>query len=155
MTWRPEPWPRAPLAALCWIPRQAASAAESLFSTESYHFEADMPPGVDVPVASLWVGSNEHDMACVDVDTGGHLRIALRATDFERGVAEVRWSLRPAAGLAAHRLDRDGLSALTLTVGAWRLDTITSGGVADAAGGAGSGAATDALSAGTRGWRQR
>ena len=42
------------------------------------------------------------------------------------------------------------LSALTLTVGAWRLDTITSGGVADAAGGAGSGAATDALSAGTR-----
>ena len=131
----PEPWPRAPLAALCWIPRQAASAAESLFSTESYHFEADMPPRVDVPVASLWVGSNEHDMACVDVDTGGHLRIALRATDFELGVAEVRWSLRPAPGLAAHRLDRDGLSALTLTVGAWRLDTITSGGVADAAGG--------------------
>jgi hypothetical protein len=43
------------------------------------------------------------------------------------------------------------LSALTLTVGAWRLDTITSGGAADDAGGAtGSGAATDALPAGTR-----
>ena len=147
----PEPWPRAPLAALCWIPRQAASAAESLFSTESYHFEADMPPGVDVPVASLWVGSNEHDMACVDVDTGGHLRIALRATDFERGVAEVRWSLRPARrGWLRTAWIATALSALTLTAGAWRLDTITSGGVADDARGAGSGAATDALSAGTR-----
>jgi hypothetical protein len=147
----PEPWPRAPLAALCWIPRQAASAAESLFSTESYHFEADMPPGVDVPVASLWVGSNEHDMACVDVDTGGHLRIALRATDFERGVAEVRWSLRPARrGWLRTAWIATALSALTLTVGAWRLDTITAGGVADDAGGGGSGAAGDALSAGTR-----
>jgi hypothetical protein len=147
----PEPWPRAPLAALCWIPRQAASAAESLFSTESYHFEADMPPGVDVPVASLWVGSNEHDMACVDVDTGGHLRIALRATDFERGVAEVRWSLRPARrGWLRTAWIATALSALTLTVGAWRLDTITAGGVADDAGGGGSGAASDALSAGTR-----
>lgn len=140
----PEPWPRAPLAALCWIPRQAASAAESMFSTESYHFEADMPPGVDVPVASLWVGSTEHDMACVDVDTGGHLRIALRATDFERGVAEVRWSLRPARrGWLRTAWIATALSALTLTVGAWRLDTITSGG-------AGSGASNDALSAGTR-----
>ncbi len=132
----PEPWPRAPLAALCWIPRQAASAAESLFSTESYHFEADMPPGVDVPVASLWVGPTEHDMSCVDVDTGGHLRIALRATDFERGVAEVRWSLRPARrGWLRTAWIATALSALTLTVGAWRLDTITSGGVADDSGG--------------------
>jgi hypothetical protein len=146
----PEPWPRAPLAALCWIPRQAASAAESLFSTESYHFEADMPPGVDVPVASLWVGSTEHDMACVDVDIGGHLRIALRATDFERGVAEVRWSLRPARrGWLRTAWIATALSALTLTVGAWRLDTITSSGVAGDAAGAGSGA-TDAVSAGTR-----
>jgi hypothetical protein len=146
----PEPWPRAPLAALCWIPRQAASAAESLFSTESYHFEADMPPGVDVPVASLWVGPTDHDMACVDVDTGGHLRIALRATDFERGVAEVRWSLRPARrGWLRTAWIATALSALTLTVGAWRLDTITSAGVADAVGG-GAGAATDALPAGTR-----
>jgi hypothetical protein len=146
----PEPWPRAPLAALCWIPRQAASAAESLFSTESYHFEADMPSGVDVPVASLWVGSTEHDMACVDVDTGGHLRIALRATDFERGVAEVRWSLRPARrGWLRTAWIATSLSALTLAVGAWRLDTITSGGAADA-GGAGSEGTTDALSAGTR-----
>jgi hypothetical protein len=103
-----------------------------------------MPPGVDVPVASLWVGSTEHDMACVDVDTGGHLRIALRATDFERGVAEVRWSLRPARrGWLRTAWIATALSALTLTVGAWRLDTITSGG-------AGSGASTDALSAGTR-----
>ena len=149
----PEPWPRAPLAALCWIPRQAASAAESLFSTESYHFEADMPPGVDVPVASLWVGSTEHDMACVDVDTGGHLRIALRATGYERGVAEVRWSLRPARrGWLRTAWIATALSALTLTVGAWRLDTITSGGAADdvGSGGAGSAGATDALSAGTR-----
>jgi hypothetical protein len=146
----PEPWPRAPLAALCWIPRQAASAAESLFSTESYHFEADMPPGVDVPVASLWVGPTDHDMACVDVDTGGHLRIALRATDFERGVAEVRWSLRPARrGWLRTAWIATALSALTLTVGAWRLDTITSGGVAADAGG-GPGATTDALPAGTR-----
>jgi len=147
----PEPWPRAPLAALCWIPRQAASAAESLFSTESYHFEADMPAGVDVPVASLWVGSTEHDMACVDIDTGGHLRIALRATGFERGVAEVRWSLRPARrGWLRTAWIATALSALTLTVGAWRLDTITSGGVADDVGGATAGAATDSLSAGTR-----
>jgi hypothetical protein len=146
----PEPWPRAPLAALCWIPRQAASATESLFSTESYHFEADMPPGVDVPVASLWVGSTENDMACIDVDTGGHLRIALRATDFERGVAEVRWSLRPARrGWLRTAWIATALSALTLTVGAWRLDTITSGGVADDAA-AGSAAASDALGAGTR-----
>jgi hypothetical protein len=149
----PEPWPRAPLAALCWIPRQAASAAESLFSTESYHFQADMPPGVDVPVASLWVGTTEHDMSCVDVDTGGHLRIALRATDFERGVAEVRWSLRPARrGWLRTAWIATALSAVTLTVGAWRLDTITSGGAADdvGSGGSGAGAATDALSAGTR-----
>ena len=138
----PEPWPRAPLAALCWIPRQAASATESLFSTESYHFEADMPAGVDVPVASLWVGSTENDMACIDVDTGGHLRIALRATDFERGVAEVRWSLRPARrGWLRTAWIATALSALTLTVGAWRLDTITSAGVA---------AGSDALGAGTR-----
>ena len=144
----PETWPRAPLAALCWIPRQAASATESLFSTESYHFEADMPAGVDVPVASLWVGSTENDMACIDVDTGGHLRIALRATDFERGVAEVRWSLRPARrGWLRTAWIATALSALTLTVGAWRLDTITSGGVADDAAGS---AASDALGAGTR-----
>lgn len=147
----PEPWPRAPLAALCWIPRQAASAAESLFSTESYHFEADMPPGVDVPVASLWVGSTDHDMGCVDVDTGGHLRIALRATGFERGVAEVRWSLRPARrGWLRTAWIATALSALTLTVGAWRLDTITSGGAADDAGSGVGGPASDALSAGTR-----
>ena len=44
-----EPWPRGPLAALGWIPRRAASPAESLFSAESYHFEADLPPGIDVP----------------------------------------------------------------------------------------------------------
>jgi len=145
----PEPWPRAPLAALCWIPRQAASAAESLFSTESYHFEADMPAGVDVPVASLWVGPTESDMACIDVDTGGHLRIALRATDFERGVAEVRWSLRPARrGWLRTAWIATALSAVTLTVGAWRLNTITSGGVADNA--SGSAAASDALGAGTR-----
>ncbi len=145
----PEPWPRAPLAALCWIPRQAASATESLFSTESYHFEADMPAGVDVPVASLWVGSTENDMACIDVDTGGHLRIALRATDFERGVAEARWSLRPARrGWLRTAWIATALSAVTLTVGAWRLDTITAGGVADDA--AGSAAASDALGAGTR-----
>jgi hypothetical protein len=124
----PEPWPRAPLAALCWIPRQAASAAESLFSAESYHFEGDMPAGIDVPVASLWVGSTEHDMACVDLDTGGHLRIALRATGFERGVAEVRWSLRPARrGWLRTAWIATSLSALTLAVGAWRIDTITAG----------------------------
>ena len=148
----PEPWPRAPLAALCWIPRQAASAAESLFSTESYHFEADMPAGVDVPVASLWVGSTEHEMACADIDTGGHLRIALRATGFERGVAEVRWSLRPARrGWLRTAWIATALSALTLTVGAWRLDTITSGGADDVSGGGTrAGAGTDALSAGTR-----
>jgi hypothetical protein len=148
----PEPWHRAPLAALCWIPRQAASAAESLFSTESYHFEADMPAGVDVPVASLWVGSTEHDMACVDIDTGGHVRIALRATGFERGVAEVRWSLRPARrGWLRTAWIATALSALTLTVGAWRLDAITSGGVAaNAGGGPGAAAGADALSAGTR-----
>ena len=74
-----EPWPRAPLAALGWIPRRAASAAESLFSAESYHFEADLPPGIDVPVASLWVGSGEDDMACIDVDPGNQQRIALRS----------------------------------------------------------------------------
>jgi hypothetical protein len=145
----PEPWPRAPLAALCWIPRQAASAAESLFSAESYHFEADMPPGVDVPVASLWVGPTAHDMSCVDVDTGGHVRIALRATGFERGVAEVRWSLRPARrGWLRTAWIASALSALTLAVGAWRLDTITSGGAADDV--AGAGAAADALPAATR-----
>ena len=124
----PEPWPRAPLAALCWIPRQAASAAESLFSAESYHFEGDMPAGIDVPVASLWVGATEHDMACVDLDTGGHLRIALRAAGFERGVAEVRWSLRPARrGWLRTAWIATSLSALTLAVGAWRIDTITAG----------------------------
>jgi hypothetical protein len=101
-------------------------------------------------VASLWVGPTDHDMACVDVDTGGHLRIALRATDFERGVAEVRWSLRPARrGWLRTAWIATALSALTLTVGAWRLDTITSGGVAADAGG-GPGATTDALPAGTR-----
>jgi hypothetical protein len=149
----PEPWPRAPLAALCWIPRQAASAAESLFSTESYHFEADMPVGVDVPVASLWVGPTEHDMACVDLDAGGHLRIALRATGFDRGVAEVRWSLRPARrGWLRTAWIATTLSAVTLAVGAWRLDAITSGGVANASGGSvGAGAVGgDGLSAGTR-----
>src|ERR671918_548691 len=124
----PEPWPRAPLAALCWIPRQAASAAESLFSAESYHFEGDMPAGIDVPVASLWVGATEDDMACVDLDTGGHLRIALRAAGFERGVAEVRWSLRPARrGWLRTAWIATSLSALTLAVGAWRIDTITAG----------------------------
>ncbi|HZA77659.1 MAG TPA: hypothetical protein VE623_14850 [Acidimicrobiales bacterium] len=124
----PEPWPRAPLAALCWIPRHAASAAESLFSAESYHFEGDMPAGIDVPVASLWVGATEDDMACVDLDTGGHLRIALRAAGFERGVAEVRWSLRPARrGWLRTAWIATSLSALTLAVGAWRIDTITAG----------------------------
>lgn len=92
----PEVWPRAPLAALGWIPRRAASVAEGLFTAESYHFEADMPPGVDVPVASLWVGPGDDDMTCIDVDPGDHLRVALRAPGQEHGVAEVRWSLRPA-----------------------------------------------------------
>ncbi|HKE72820.1 MAG TPA: hypothetical protein VKB57_04365, partial [Acidimicrobiales bacterium] len=32
----PEVWPRAPLAALGWIPRRAASVAEGLFTAESY-----------------------------------------------------------------------------------------------------------------------
>src|SRR5919106_6647158 len=143
----PEPWPRAPLAALCWIPRHAASAAESLFSAESYHFEGDMPAGIDVPVAGLWVGATEDDMACVDLDTGGHLRIALRAAGFERGVAEVRWSLRPARrGWLRTAWIATALSAVTLAVGAWRLDTITSGGAADGS----RVAAGDGLSAGTR-----
>jgi hypothetical protein len=144
----PEPWPRAPLAALCWIPRQAATPAESLFSAESYHFEADLPAGVDVPVASLWVGSSDTDMRCIDVDTGGHRRIALRAVGHERGVAEVRWSLRPAAtGWLRTAWLATTLSAITLAVGAWRLDAITApAGSADDPGTAG----VDALPPATR-----
>jgi hypothetical protein len=123
-----EPWPRAPLAALCWIPRQAASAAEGLFAAGSYHFQADMPAGVDVPVAALWVGSTAEDMTCVDLDTGGHMRIALRSAGYERGVGEVRWSLRPARrGWLRTAWIATTLSAITLAVAAWRLDTITSG----------------------------
>ncbi|HET6954537.1 MAG TPA: hypothetical protein VFI47_29505, partial [Acidimicrobiales bacterium] len=121
-----EPWPRAPLAALCWIPRQAATAAESLFSAESYHFEADLPAGVDVPVASLWVGPGPDDLACVDVDPGDHLRIALRSPGYDRGVAEVRWSLRPARrGWLRAAWFATTVAAVSLAVGAWRLDTIT------------------------------
>jgi hypothetical protein len=124
----PEPWPRAPLAALCWIPRQAASPTESLFSTESYHFEADLPPGVDVPVGSLWVGPSDDELACVDVDPGDHLRIALRTSGHERGVAEARWSLRPARrGWLRTAWFATMVAAVTLAVGAWRLDTITAG----------------------------
>jgi hypothetical protein len=127
-----EPWPRAPLAALCWIPRRAASAAESLFSAESYHFEADLPPGVDVPVASLWVGPTENDMTCVDVDPGDHLRIALRSPGHEGGVAEVRWSLRPARrGWLRTAWFATVLAAITLGVGAWRLDVLTAGSTSD------------------------
>ena len=125
----PEVWPRAPLAALGWIPRRAASVAEGLFTAESYHFEADMPPGVDVPVASLWVGPSDDDMTCIDVDPGDHLRIALRAPGQDHGVAEVRWSLRPARrGWLRAAWFATTVAALTLAVGAWRLDTITAGG---------------------------
>jgi hypothetical protein len=125
----PEAWPRAPLAALCWIPRRAASAAEGLFTAESYHFEADMPAGLDVPVASLWAGPGEDDMACVDVDPGDHLRIALRSPGQDHGVSEVRWSLRPARrGWLRAAWFTTTLSAVILAVGAWRLDTITAGG---------------------------
>lgn len=121
-----EPWPRGPLAALGWLPRRAASAAESLFSAESYHFEADLPPGIDVPVASLWVGSSESDMACVDVDPGEHERIALRSPGYEHGVAEVRWSVWPARrGWLRTAWFATTLGALTLALGGWRLDTIT------------------------------
>jgi hypothetical protein len=122
----PESGAWAPLAALCWIPRRAATAAESLFATESYHFEADLPAGVDVPVASLWVGPGPDDLACVDVDPGDHLRIALRAPGQDRGVAEVRWSLRPARrGWVRAAWFATTIGALTLSIGAWRLDTIT------------------------------
>jgi len=125
----PEPWPRAPLAALCWIPRRAASAAEGLFTAESYHFEADMPHGVDVPSASLWAGPTEDEMTCVDVDPGDHLRIALRSPGFDHGAAEVRWSLRPARrGWLRAAWFTTTLAAIVLAVGAWRLDTITAGG---------------------------
>jgi hypothetical protein len=131
-----EPWPRAPLAALGWIPRRAASAAESLFSAESYHFEADLPPGVDVPVASLWVGTGEDDMACIDVDPGNQQRIALRSPGYEGGVAEVRWSVWPARG-GWLRTAWFGtlLAAVTLGLGAWRLDTITAVSAGDEAAG--------------------
>jgi hypothetical protein len=129
-----EPWPRAPLAALGWIPRRAASAAESLFSAESYHFEADLPPGIDVPVASLWVGRGEDDMACIDVDPGNQQRIALRSPGYEGGVAEVRWSVWPARG-GWLRTAWFGtlMAAVTLGLGAWRLDTITAAGAGDEA----------------------
>ncbi len=128
----PEPWPRAPAAALGWVPRRAASVAESLFSAESYHFEADLPPGVDVPVASLWVGGDEHDMTCVDVDPGEHQRIALRSRGFERGVAEVRWLVWPARnGWLRTAWFGTVVAAITLALGAWRLDAITAGGVGD------------------------
>jgi hypothetical protein len=124
-----EPWPSAPAAALGWIPRRAASPAEGLFAAESYHFEADMPVGLDVPVASLWVGPTEDEMACIDVDAGDHLRIALRGPGFENGVAEVRWSLRPARrGWLRAAWFATTVAAITLVVGAWRLDTITSAG---------------------------
>jgi hypothetical protein len=124
----PEPWPRAPLAALGWVPRRAASAAESLFSAESYHFEADLPPGVDVPVASLWVGSGEEDMTCIDVDPGEHQRIALRSPGFERGVAEVRWMVWPArTGWLRTAWFGTVVAAVTLALGAWRLDVLTAG----------------------------
>jgi hypothetical protein len=130
----PEPWPRAPLAALGWIPRRAASAAESLFSAESYHFEADLPPGIDVPVASLWVGGGEDEMACIDVDPGNQQRIALRSPGYEEGVAEVRWSVWPARG-GWLRTAWFGtlMAAVTLGLGAWRLDTITAAGPGDEA----------------------
>jgi rhodanese-related sulfurtransferase len=124
----PEPWPRTPLAALCWIPRRAASAAEGLFSAESYHFEADLPPGVDVPVASLWAGPGEDDLVCIDVDPGDHLRIGLRSPGQDQGVAEVRWSLRPARrGWLRSAWFATTLAAITLAVGAARLDTLTAG----------------------------
>jgi hypothetical protein len=121
-----EPWPWAPAAALGWIPRRAASPAEGVFAAESYHFEADMPVGLDVPVASLWVGPVEDEMACIDVDAGDHLRIALRGPGFDQGVAEVRWSLRPARrGWLRAAWFATTVAAITLVVGAWRLDTIT------------------------------
>jgi hypothetical protein len=124
----PEPWPRGPLAALCWIPRRAASPAEGLFSGESYHFEADLPHGVDVPVATLWAGSGDDDLTCIDVDPGDHLRIALRSRGLERGVAEVRWSLRPARrGWLRAAWFATAAAAVTLGVGAWRLDTLVAG----------------------------
>lgn len=129
----PEPWPRAPLAALGWLPRRAASAAESLFSAESYHFEAALPAGIDVPVAGLWAGLNEDSMACVDVDPGDHDRIALRAAGHERGVAEVRWTVWPARrGWLRTAWFATVLAAATLGLGAWRLDTITAGAPDDA-----------------------
>jgi hypothetical protein len=117
-----------PLAALCWIPRRAASTAEGLFSAESYHFEADLPPGVEIPVATLWAGDDEDDLRCIDVDPGAHLRIALRAPGWEEGVAEVRWSLRPARrGWLRAAWYATALAAVTLAVCAWRLDAITAG----------------------------
>ncbi len=119
---------RRPLAALCWIPRRAASTAEGLFSAESYHFEADLPTGVDVPVATLWAGGGEDDLRCIDVDPGDHLRIALRSPGWEEGVAEVRWSLRPARrGWLRAAWFATAVAAVTLAVCAWRLDTITVG----------------------------
>ncbi len=140
-----EPWPRAPLAALGWIPRRAASAAESLFGAESYHFEADLPPGIDVPVASLWVGADEDHMACVDVDPGDHQRIALRSPGYERGVAEVRWSVWPGRRAWLRKAwFATVLAALTLSLGAWRLDTITAAAPDDV------GAAGGNVPAGTR-----
>jgi hypothetical protein len=146
----PEPWPRAPLAALGWLPRRAASAAESLFSAESYHFEADLPPGIDVPVASLWVGADEDDMTCVDLDPGEHQRIALRSPGYERGVAEVRWSVWPARrGWLRTAWFATVLAALTLGLGAWRLDTITAVSPADGVS-AGAGAGAGTVPAGTR-----
>jgi hypothetical protein len=124
----PEPWPRGPLAALCWLPRRAASPAEGLFSGESYHFEADLPHGVDVPVATLWAGLDEDNLACIDIDPGDHLRIALRSRGYERGVAEVRWSLRPARrGWLRAAWFATVAAATTLVVGAWRLDTLVAG----------------------------
>jgi hypothetical protein len=123
-----EAWPRGPVAALCWIPRRAASPAEGLFSAESYHFEADLPHGVDVPVATLWAGARDDDLACIDVDPGDHLRIALRSRGLERGVAEVRWSLRPARrGWLRAAWFATVTAAVTLGVGAWRLDTLVAG----------------------------
>ncbi|HEX6423162.1 MAG TPA: hypothetical protein VFZ79_06760 [Acidimicrobiales bacterium] len=130
----PEPWPRAPLAAFGWLPRRAASAAESLFSAESYHLEAALLAGIDVPVAKLWAGADEDSMSCIDVDPGDHDRIALRAAGHERGVAEVQWTVWPARrGWLRTAWFATVLAAVTLGLGAWRLDTITAGAPDDAA----------------------
>jgi hypothetical protein len=67
-------------------------------------------------------------MTCIDVDPGDHLRIALRSPGQDHGVAEVRWSLRPARrGWLRAAWFATTVAALTLAVGAWRLDAITAG----------------------------